>query len=51
MEQHYIVSARKYRPVFFREVVGQETVTQTLKNAILTDHLAQSYLFCGPQSP
>ncbi len=49
MEQQYIVSARKYRPVFFREVVGQETVTQTLKNAILTDHLAQSYLFCGPR--
>ncbi len=49
MEQNYIVSARKYRPSLFREVVGQETVTQTLKNAILTDHLAQSYLFCGPR--
>ncbi len=49
MEQRYIVSARKYRPVVFREVVGQETVTQTLRNAILTDHLAQSYLFCGPR--
>ncbi len=49
MEQNYIVSARKYRPSLFREVVGQETVTQTLKNAILTGHLAQSYLFCGPR--
>ena len=49
MEQKYIVSARKYRPSLFKEVVGQETVTQTLKNAIVTGHLAQSYLFCGPR--
>ncbi len=49
MESSYIVSARKYRPVLFHEVVGQEAITQTLKNAILTDHLAQSYLFCGPR--
>jgi DNA polymerase-3 subunit gamma/tau len=49
MENKYVVSARKYRPSLFREVVGQETVTQTLKNAILTDHLAQAYLFCGPR--
>ncbi|MBO8439318.1 MAG: DNA polymerase III subunit gamma/tau [bacterium] len=48
MEQ-YIVSARKYRPVTFRSVVGQESITSTLKNAIATHHLAHAYLFCGPR--
>ncbi len=47
--ENFIVSARKYRPVLFREVVGQGTITQTLKNAIISQHLAQSYLFCGPR--
>ncbi|HHJ09914.1 MAG TPA: DNA polymerase III subunit gamma/tau [Bacteroidetes bacterium] len=47
--ENFIVSARKYRPVLFREVIGQETTTQTLKNAIISQHLAQSYLFCGPR--
>ncbi|MCD6201672.1 MAG: DNA polymerase III subunit gamma/tau [Bacteroidales bacterium] len=47
--ENFVVSARKYRPVLFREVVGQGTITQTLKNAIVSQHLAQSYLFCGPR--
>ncbi len=47
--ENFIVSARKYRPVLFSEVVGQETITRTLKNAVLSGHLAQSYLFCGPR--
>ena len=46
---NYIVSARKYRPVTFQSVVGQETITNTLKNAIKNQHLAQAYLFCGPR--
>ncbi len=45
----YIVSARKYRPDSFDSVVGQGSITATLKNAIRTDHLAQAYLFCGPR--
>src|SRR4051812_35625510 len=45
----YIVSARKYRPVHFTEMVGQEQVAVTLKNAIRTNHLAHSFLFCGPR--
>jgi len=45
----YIVSARKYRPQKFREVVGQKSVSQTLKNAIKNNKLAQSFLFCGPR--
>lgn len=45
----YIVSARKYRPDSFDTVVGQESITATLKNAIRTKHLAQAYLFCGPR--
>ncbi len=49
MEERYVVSARKYRPLLFREVVGQETVTQTLRNAIRSGHLAQAYLFSGPR--
>jgi DNA polymerase III subunit gamma/tau len=45
----YIVSARKYRPTRFKEMVGQEQVATTLKNAIRTGHLAHSFLFCGPR--
>ncbi len=45
----YIVSARKYRPNTFDSVVGQQTITNTLKNAIKTDQLAQAFLFCGPR--
>lgn len=43
----YIVSARKYRPTTFDSVVGQKALTGTLKNAVATGRLAQSYLFCG----
>jgi len=48
MEQ-YIVSARKYRPSTFDTVVGQKAVTNTLKNAIRNNQLAQAFLFCGPR--
>ncbi|WP_303676530.1 DNA polymerase III subunit gamma/tau [uncultured Duncaniella sp.] len=44
---HYIVSARKYRPSTFDSVVGQKALTATLKNAIASGRLAHSYLFCG----
>ena len=44
---NFIVSARKYRPATFASVVGQEHITRTLKNAILTDQLPQAFLFCG----
>ena len=47
--QEYIVSARKYRPMTFDTVVGQTSLTTTLKNAIATDKLAHAYLFCGPR--
>src|ERR1035437_9102420 len=46
---NFIVSARKYRPATFNTVVGQEHITNTLKNAIKTGHLAQAFLFCGPR--
>ncbi len=45
----FIVSARKYRPQTFKDVVGQEAITNTLLNAIENDHLAQALLFCGPR--
>ncbi len=44
---NFIVSARKYRPATFDTVVGQAHITNTLKNAIKTGHLAQAFLFCG----
>ncbi|WP_102408064.1 DNA polymerase III subunit gamma/tau [Parabacteroides bouchesdurhonensis] len=46
---NYIVSARKYRPSTFRNVVGQKALTITLKNAIQSNKLAHAYLFCGPR--
>ena len=45
----FIVSARKYRPITFDTVVGQPGITQTLKNAISNNHLAQAFLFTGPR--
>lgn len=45
----FIVSARKYRPVRFADVIGQPQVTQTLKNAIRQNQVAQAFLFCGPR--
>src|SRR6478672_6994955 len=47
--EKFIVSARKYRPQTFDTVVGQEHITQTLRNAIKTGHLAHAFLFCGPR--
>ena len=46
---NYIVSARKYRPQTFDTVVGQASITSTLKNAIRNNQLAQAFLFCGPR--
>ena len=46
---NFIVSARKYRPQHFNTVVGQAHITNTLKNAIVSQQLAQAYLFCGPR--
>ncbi len=46
---NFVVSARKYRPLGFDEVVGQEHITTTLKNAIDNNKLAQALLFCGPR--
>ncbi len=46
---NYIVSARKYRPTTFHSVVGQKSLTTTLKNAIQNNKLAHAYLFCGPR--
>lgn len=46
---HFVVSARKYRPPSFDMVVGQDSITTTLKNAIKNNHLAQAFLFCGPR--
>jgi DNA polymerase-3 subunit gamma/tau len=48
-ERDYLVTARKYRPSLFKEVVAQEHVTDTLKNAIKLDRLAHAYLFSGPR--
>jgi DNA polymerase-3 subunit gamma/tau len=46
---NFIVSARKYRPSTFKQVVGQESITSTLQNAIKNNHLAQAFLFTGPR--
>ncbi|MCC6517106.1 MAG: DNA polymerase III subunit gamma/tau [Chitinophagales bacterium] len=47
--ENFIVSARKYRPAKFLDVVGQEQVSETLKKALSSGKLAQSFLFCGPR--
>jgi DNA polymerase-3 subunit gamma/tau len=49
MEEQFIVSARKYRPQTFKDVVGQKAITDTLLNAIENNHLAQALLFTGPR--
>ena len=49
MSDKYIVSARKYRPSTFRSVVGQQSLTHTLRTAIASGRLAHAYLFCGPR--
>jgi DNA polymerase-3 subunit gamma/tau len=47
--ENFIISARKYRPQTFDTVVGQKSITGTLKNAILNNQVAQAFLFCGPR--
>ena len=47
--EHFVVSARKYRPQTFKDVVGQQTITNTLLNAIENNHLARALLFTGPR--
>ena len=47
--ENFVVSARKYRPQKFEDVVGQQSITKTLENAITNNHLAQAFLFCGPR--
>ena len=47
--EHFIVSARKYRPTQFKDVVGQQAITSTLESAIENNHLAQALLFTGPR--
>ncbi|NLJ82249.1 MAG: DNA polymerase III subunit gamma/tau [Bacteroidales bacterium] len=46
---NYIVSARKYRPSTFKTIVGQDSITTTLKNAVRSNQVAQAFLFCGPR--
>ncbi len=46
---NFIVSARKYRPRTFDEVIGQNHIAKTLKNALVNDQLAHAFLFCGPR--
>ena len=48
-QQSYLVTARKYRPALFKELVAQEHVSETLKNALQLDRLAHAYLFSGPR--
>ncbi len=48
-DQSYLVTARKYRPQVFSDVVSQEHVSETLKNAVKLDRLAHAYLFSGPR--
>lgn len=45
----YLVLARKYRPQTFSDVIGQEAVTRTIKNSILSGRIANAYIFCGPR--
>ncbi len=47
--ENFVVSARKYRPATFKTLVGQSSITTTLKNAINNNQLAQAFLFCGPR--
>jgi DNA polymerase-3 subunit gamma/tau len=47
--ENFIVSARKYRPESFSTVIGQETITVTLRNAIKNNKIGHAYLFCGPR--
>ncbi len=48
-QESFVVSARKYRPEGWKEVIGQGAITETLHNSITQDHMAHAYLFCGPR--
>ena len=45
----FLVSARKYRPLRWTDVIGQEHIANTLKNALKQGHVAHAFLFCGPR--
>ena len=47
--EHYIVTARKWRPMTFAQIVGQDHISTTLKNAILSGRVHHAYLFTGPR--
>ena len=47
--ENFVVSARKYRPLNFEDVVGQASITNTLEQAIKSNQLPQALLFCGPR--
>ena len=49
MSSDFVVSARKYRPDSWEKVIGQDSITSTLKNSIASHKLGQAYLFCGPR--
>ena len=49
MTDHYVVSARKYRPDTFQSIVGQGAMASTLRTAVLSGKLSHAYLFCGPR--
>jgi len=49
LEKNFLVTARKFRPQTFDDVVGQNHITGTLKNAIKTGRIHHAYLFCGPR--
>ena len=49
MSENYIVSARKYRPSNFKTVIGQSHISETLRNAVISNHIAHAYLFTGPR--
>ena len=49
MMENFVVSALKYRPQQFKDVVGQQAITTTLENAISKNQLPQALLFCGPR--
>ncbi len=49
MNKNYLVSARKYRPLLFSQVIGQEHITKTLENTIINNRIGHAYLFTGPR--
>lgn len=49
IQEDYVVTARKWRPKLFKDVVGQEHITKTLKNAVISNRIHHAYLFSGPR--